>query len=82
MTAVLSDQQARQLISVDGLGETLFVEAGAGTGKTTQLVDRIVNTVLGRNVRLADIAAITFTEAAASELQITRIFGLEIISSK
>lgn len=69
MSAVLSDQAERDLISTTGLGQTLFVEAGAGTGKTTQLVDRIVNTVLGGEVRLSDIAAITFTEAAASELQ-------------
>ncbi len=66
---VLSDQRARELISAGGLDQTLFVEAGAGTGKTTQLVDRIVNTVLRSDVRLSDIAAITFTEAAASELQ-------------
>ena len=63
------DQDARTLISASGLGETLFVEAGAGTGKTTQLVGRIVNTVLRNDVALADIAAITFTEAAATELQ-------------
>lgn len=69
MSAVLSDEAARDLISTTGLARTLFVEAGAGTGKTTQLVDRIVNTVLGGEVRLSDVAAITFTEAAASELQ-------------
>lgn len=71
MTAVAQplDQAARDLISSTGLGRTMFVEAGAGTGKTTQLVDRIVNTVLERGVPLADIAAITFTEAAATELQ-------------
>ena len=69
MTKMLSDQPARELISSTGLDRTLFVEAGAGTGKTTQLVSRIVNTVLNNDVRLSEIAAITFTEAAASELQ-------------
>ena len=69
MTMLLSDQPARELISSRGLDRTLFVEAGAGTGKTTQLVSRIVNTVLHTDVRLSEIAAITFTEAAASELQ-------------
>jgi ATP-dependent helicase/nuclease subunit A len=64
-----ADQPARDLISATGLGQTLFVEAGAGTGKTTQLVSRIVNTVLTNHVPLSDIAAITFTEAAATELQ-------------
>ncbi|MCP5025915.1 MAG: UvrD-helicase domain-containing protein [Actinomycetia bacterium] len=66
------DQATRDLITADGLGRTLFVEAGAGSGKTTQLVGRIVNLVLEQGVRLSTIAAITFTEAAAAELQ-TRI---------
>ena len=52
MVQVLSDQNARDLVSRDGLDQTLFVEAGAGTGKTTQLVTRIVNTVLHRDVPL------------------------------
>jgi ATP-dependent exoDNAse (exonuclease V) beta subunit len=63
------DQATRDLVSRDGLTRTLFVEAGAGTGKTTQLVDRIANLVLVEDLRLANIAAITFTEAAAAELQ-------------
>jgi ATP-dependent exoDNAse (exonuclease V) beta subunit len=66
------DQATRDLVSLEGLHRTLFVEAGAGTGKTTQLVDRIANLVLEHGVRLANVAAITFTEAAAAELQ-TRI---------
>jgi ATP-dependent helicase/nuclease subunit A len=50
------------------LDETLFVEAGAGTGKTRALVDRVVALVLsGRPVER--IAAITFTEKAAAELK-------------
>lgn len=63
------DQAARDQISRDALDATLFVEAGAGSGKTTQLVDRIVHTVIDNGVPLTDVAAITFTEAAASELQ-------------
>jgi ATP-dependent helicase/nuclease subunit A len=65
----IADANTRDLISRDGLERTLFVEAGAGTGKTTQLVDRIANLVLAGHARLADIAAITFTEAAATELR-------------
>ena len=63
------DEGARQLITDTGLNRTLFVEAGAGSGKTTQLVERIVNLVLREGLRLSEIAAITFTEAAAAELQ-------------
>ena len=63
-----SDEAARQTIENE-LGETLFVEASAGTGKTHSLVARTVNLV-GEGVTTLDrIAAITFTEAAASELR-------------
>ena len=46
--AVLVDDAARRRITTDGLDELLFVEAGAGTGKTKQLVDRVVALVLDR----------------------------------
>ena len=61
------DQPARDRIATV-LGETLFVEAGAGTGKTTALVGRIVNLV-ECGVPVREIAAITFTDAAAAELK-------------
>ncbi len=63
------DQRARELITRDGLDRTLFVEAGAGTGKTSALVARIVELVVTDRARMSDLAAITFTEAAASELR-------------
>jgi ATP-dependent exoDNAse (exonuclease V) beta subunit len=63
------DQPTRDLITYGGLDQTLFVEAGAGSGKTSALVDRIVNLVIERGVELSSVAAITFTEAAAAELQ-------------
>ncbi len=63
------DAADRELIGVGGLDRTLFVEAGAGTGKTTALVNRITNLVLCLEAPISEIAAITFTEAAAAELQ-------------
>src|SRR5690606_38641039 len=48
---------------------TLVLEAGAGTGKTTVLVDRLVNLVLSGTATLDRVVAITFTEAAAGELK-------------
>ena len=43
--------------------------AGAGTGKTTSMVSRVVN-LIGSGVTTVDrVAAITFTNSAASELQ-------------
>ncbi len=50
------------------LDRCLCVEAAAGTGKTTLLVDRIVG-LIACGVRPSHIAAITFTEMAAAELK-------------
>jgi ATP-dependent exoDNAse (exonuclease V) beta subunit len=68
MTAVaLGDAGARSRIAED-LDANLVVIAGAGTGKTTALVGRIVELVRS-GTPLREIAAITFTEAAAAELR-------------
>ncbi|MDW3217055.1 MAG: UvrD-helicase domain-containing protein [Acidimicrobiales bacterium] len=48
---------------------TLFVEAGAGSGKTRALVDRVEALVLQDRIGMDAIAAITFTEKAAAELR-------------
>ena len=62
-----SDQSERDRIESD-LDSTLFVDAGAGSGKTKALVDRVVALVLS-GVAMENIAAITFTEKAAAELR-------------
>lgn len=62
-----ADQAARDTVATD-LARTLFLEAGAGTGKTTSLVGRVVELVR-RGTPMRSIAAITFTEAAATELR-------------
>ncbi len=54
---------------VKNLHEGLFVEAGAGTGKTTALVSRIINLIRGGVTTIDRLAAITFTEMAAAELR-------------
>ena len=68
MTATFTDQAVRDRVT-DDLDSTLFVEAGAGTGKTTALVTRVVRLVGSGAARLRELAAITFTEAAAAELR-------------
>jgi ATP-dependent helicase/nuclease subunit A len=58
------------------LDENFLVEAGAGTGKTSALVERVVALVLdGR--RIDRVVAITFTEKAAAELRDRVRAGLE-----
>ncbi len=61
------DAPARERIAAD-VTTNLFVEAGAGAGKTTALVARIITLVDG-GVPIDAIAAITFTEKAAAELR-------------
>ena len=69
MTVALptNDQADRDAIVAE-LDSTLFVEAGAGSGKTTALVERVV-ALLDTGVAMENIAAITFTEKAAAELK-------------
>jgi ATP-dependent helicase/nuclease subunit A len=62
------DHDAREAAAKD-LDTTFFVEAAAGTGKTTTLVARIVSAVSSGRARLREIVAITFTEKAAGELK-------------
>ena len=62
-----SDQAARDAI-VERLDENMVVVAGAGTGKTRSLVDRIAALIKTGRATIGGIAAITFTEAAAAEL--------------
>jgi ATP-dependent exoDNAse (exonuclease V) beta subunit len=64
----MSDQHARDRIRTS-LGETICVEAGAGTGKTRALVDRITELIGTGLLTMDHLAAITFTEAAAAELR-------------
>ena len=64
----LSDRPARDAI-VERLDENMVVEAGAGTGKTTSLVSRVVALIATGRATMGSIAAITFTEAAAAELR-------------
>ena len=66
MTTTFNDQETLHSI-VNDLGANLMVEAGAGTGKTYALVSRVVALVKA-GVRMQNIVAITFTDAAAAEL--------------
>jgi ATP-dependent helicase/nuclease subunit A len=48
---------------------SFFLEASAGTGKTTQLIEQIVRCVAA-GTKLASVVAVTFTHAAAGELKL------------
>jgi ATP-dependent helicase/nuclease subunit A len=68
---VLGDQVARDRIATD-LDANLCVEAAAGTGKTTVLVERVVNLLASGAANVDQLVVITFTEKAAAELS-TRV---------
>jgi ATP-dependent helicase/nuclease subunit A len=78
--AAAGDDETRRLIRED-LDSTMMVEAGAGTGKTRALVERVVWLVMAGR-RIERIAAITFTEKAATELKDRVRFGLETALSE
>ncbi len=59
-----AESRYRALTAID---QSLVVEAGAGTGKTTILAGRIA-VLLARGKSPESIVAVTFTESAASEL--------------
>ncbi len=65
----IADAAARRAIA-DDLDETLIVEAAAGTGKTTELVNRILRVLETGRATMVGIVAVTFTEKAAGELKL------------
>ncbi|HSF48428.1 MAG TPA: UvrD-helicase domain-containing protein [Burkholderiales bacterium] len=76
MTPALADQADRDQIAT-ALDDTLIVEAAAGTGKTTELVRRIVRVIETGRAEVTGIVAVTFTEKAAGELKLRLREALE-----
>ena len=64
-----SDSAGRRAIR-NSLDVSLLVEAAAGTGKTSELVRRLVAVLASGQARVDGIAAVTFTRKAAGELKL------------
>jgi ATP-dependent helicase/nuclease subunit A len=62
----LTDEQRR---AVERRDSSLLVRAGAGSGKTSVLVERFVQAVVADGVAVDAVLAITFTEKAAAEMR-------------
>jgi ATP-dependent exoDNAse (exonuclease V) beta subunit len=58
----------QQRAAVEATGE-VFVSAGAGTGKTTVLVERFVRAVCEQGLDVESVLVITYTRKAAGELR-------------
>ena len=61
-----SDDRHQAVTTYD---RNLVIVAGAGTGKTSLLVERILNQVVEQDLALSELAAITFTDKAATEMR-------------
>lgn len=76
--AALTDSEARQRAASD-FSTTFLVEAGAGTGKTAVLLDRLLSLLRTGCGRAERIAAITFSEKSAAELRQRLRSELEVL---
>jgi ATP-dependent exoDNAse (exonuclease V) beta subunit len=68
MTVDARAPSEEQVAAIDAPG-IVFVSAGAGTGKTTVLVERFVKAVCERGLDVDSLLVITYTERAAGELR-------------
>ena len=59
----------QQQQAIESRARYICVDAGAGSGKTRVLVDRIVHLIATEQAKLEEIVAITFTEKAALEMK-------------
>lgn len=66
----------RQLVR-SRLDINFVVEAGAGTGKTTLLIERLCLALLQQNIAPQRLVALTFTEKAAAEIMTRLLFQLQ-----
>ena len=64
----------QQQLAIDALNQNVIVSASAGAGKTTVLIARLMKRIIHDNVRIDEVCAMTFTEAAASEMK-TRLLA-------
>src|SRR5436189_2632340 len=64
----LVDEAARRLAAGE-LDRNVVVSAGAGTGKTRLLIDRLTLLIVGREITVDKIVALTFTKKAAEEMR-------------
>ncbi|MDO8059396.1 UvrD-helicase domain-containing protein ['Crotalaria aegyptiaca' phytoplasma] len=68
-TKWLHNLNKKQLKAVLSQEKAIYLHAGAGTGKTTTLINRIFYLLNELNINSANILAITFTNNAAKEMK-------------
>ena len=68
--STLNNMQQKAVLQTEG---PVLILAGAGSGKTTVLVNRIEHIIESKNVRPYNIMAITFTNKAANEMKLKSV---------
>ena len=63
--------------AIERIDRSCVVEAGAGTGKTTLLVQRALRILTSPDATIERLAIVTFTEKAAGELKVRLREGIE-----
>ena len=74
MTLIEDRQRVRTHLQVN-----MVVEAGAGTGKTTLLIERLCLALLAQGILAPRLVALTFTEKAAAEIKTRLLLKLQKI---
>ncbi|MBQ4163609.1 MAG: UvrD-helicase domain-containing protein, partial [Turicibacter sp.] len=64
--AIWNDEQWQAIYEK---GHDLLISAGAGSGKTAVLVERIIQKILLDQINVDELLVLTFTEAAAAEMK-------------
>jgi DNA helicase-2/ATP-dependent DNA helicase PcrA len=65
----LKDLNPAQLQAVQHTSGPLLIVAGAGTGKTTVITEKIAYLITEKNIKSEEILALTFTDKAAIEME-------------
>lgn len=58
-----------QLAAIEERGKNILVSAGAGSGKTTVLVERVLRMILEEKADIDELIVVTFTRAAAANMK-------------
>ena len=58
-----------QLKAINTTNQNILVSASAGAGKTSVLVERLIKRCIKDGIAINKIIALTFTDAAASEMK-------------
>ncbi len=58
-----------QKMAINNKDKNLLVSAAAGSGKTAVLVERIIDTLIKKNINIDEFLIVTFTNAAAKDIK-------------